>query len=171
MKIVLCGGPCCGKSTIISELKSRGFNVMEEAAREVIKKTGIITDEVKFQKDIYDIQTHHEKRMDESEELFFLDRGIMDGHAYSIKNINRIPEDISIINTKRYALVLILDRFPLFKDGERREQNEEEAEIIHNLIHKCYIDSGYNPIRIPIMEIEKRADYILEIVNQHRNKN
>ena len=129
MKVVLTGGPCCGKSTIIHELQSEGHLFMTEIAREVIKEIGKenIKDEVAFQNEIYARQIARESIIDYSDEVVFLDRGIMDGYAYSIRNINRIPKEISSPTTKRYELVLLLDRLPLVLDGERREENEEEA--------------------------------------------
>lgn len=37
-KIVLTGGPCCGKTTLIEELNKRGYPVLHETAREVLNE-------------------------------------------------------------------------------------------------------------------------------------
>ena len=39
-KMVLTGGACSGKTTLVNELKRRGYNVLEEVARQVLEELG-----------------------------------------------------------------------------------------------------------------------------------
>ena len=61
-------------------------------------------------------------------------------------------------------MVFLLDRFPLKNDGVRVESSDADAQRIHDMIGNTYSSHGYSPIRVPIMPVEKRVEYILEKV-------
>jgi predicted ATPase len=162
LRVVLAGGPCCGKSTTINELKQRGYNTLEETARIVIEE-GIFHPSRgagEFQEEILRRQILKEEQI---KETTFLDRSALEGMAYSLLIMNKIPKAFFNYNFhNKYDLVFLLDRFPLKTDGVRVESSDEEAQKIHNMISQTYLLYGYNPIRVPIMPIRERADYILE---------
>jgi len=180
MKIVITGGPCNGKTTIINALRKKGYFVVEEIPRKVIieKQYSRYLDRYKdealdLQKDIYTAQISKEKDLDKADELYsnimFLDRGYVDPQVYCKHLSGYIPAEMLYPNVKKYGMIIILERLPMVDDGLRRE-TDEEAEKIQQKITQAYIDEGYNPIFIPIMSVEKRVKAILEIVNTIENK-
>jgi len=180
MKIVITGGPCSGKTTIINELRKRGYFVMEEVARKIIieKKYSKYLDRydneaLNLLLDTYNRQIDKEKDLDKADDVYphtvFLDRGIIDVQAYSKHLIGYTPKEILNTPVKRYGIILALERLPLINDGLRRE-TEEEAKIIHQKIIQAYIDAGYTPEIIPVMSIKERLKYILEKINEIEHK-
>ena len=166
MKVVLTGGPCSGKSTLINKLKDLGHKIISETAREVIEKRNqkfIDKNEIIYrQKEIYSRQLNKENQ--ESIGFVFLDRSIIDGIAYC----NFFNIDHSFINTplnKRYGLIFLLEQFPFENDGIRVEKKHESLKI-HDLIRKTYLDFGYDLINVPKDNLEKRASFILNYINQ-----
>lgn len=160
-RIVLTGGPCCGKTTTLAELRRREYKVVEEAARAVIEE-GIYHPS----KSALDFQTAILRRQIALEEqasgTVFLDRSALDGIAYSLLFLNQVPKEFFQHNLhSRYFKVFILDRFPLQKDGARVENSDEEAARIHGAIEGAYLAYGYTPLRVPIMPVEKRVNFIL----------
>ncbi len=171
-KIVLTGGPCTGKSSLIKELQDSGFHVLKEIAREILtERKSINYNTFELEQEIAKRQVMRENHFDSTyprSEFLFLDRGLVDVVAYCSILLGRVPEDISYYEFRnRYETVFFLDRLPLEEDGVRLESNEEEAERIHLEIYKTYLSLGYKPIKIPIVNSAKeRMSKVLENVQE-----
>lgn len=161
-RIVLTGGPCCGKTTTVDDLRRRGHQVLDEIARVVIEE-GVYHPSKNveaFQEEILRRQIEQENQVSG---VAFLDRSAIDGIAYSRLFLNRVPEAFNQHDfSRRYDLVFLLDRFHLKSDGVRVESSDEVAKRVHEMIHDTYSSHGYSPIKVPIMPIEERTEYILE---------
>lgn len=160
--MVLTGGPCCGKSTTINELKKRGYSILEEVAREILQEERYKEnkDYELFQEEIFKRQVEKESKI---VDLTFLDRSTIDGIAYSLLYLKYIPFNVNSYDLRnRYSKIFFLDRFPLQKDGIRVEGDEREAQKVHEKIREAYLIMGYSLTKVPIMPIEERTDYILE---------
>lgn len=167
-KIVLTGGPSCGKSTSIENLRQRGFSVLEEIAREMIEKRGGFPEGEKeieyFQGTLFNEQLKRESKL--NGEIIFLDRGLGDSPAYTQHLLGYIPEKMANYDLAgRYDQIFILDRLPFVDDGLRMESGDEEAQRIHDLIIQSYRDAGYNLTTVPIMGVEERTKFILSKVD------
>lgn len=161
MKIVLAGGPCSGKSSVIEELFRRGHCVVREAAREVLEVRGERIVSADLQREISRKQVELERDLDEG--LVFLDRGLVDVVAYSNYALGELPDDLKGLQFRgRYSKVFLLDRLPFQDDGLRVESGEEVAREIHEEIARAYENFGYEIERVPVMPIGERADYILK---------
>ncbi len=163
MKIVITGAPNSGKSSLIAYIKKKGFKVIEENARKIIKKelkkqNGFLpwTNILEFQKIVFNEQ---KKKEAEIKDLTFLDTGTIEGIAYLKKKNIEIPEEIK--NHKHiYDKVFILERIKGENfDGIRRE-SDKDSEELHKLILETYEKLGYKPVFIPLMGIEKRFEMI-----------
>lgn len=92
-KIVITGGPCAGKTTLIGilgpELVARGKSVyvLEECATEVLAQ-GLTPDTcgsvLAFQRHVFDLQLEKEDRLSKmsNDTVVLLDRGLMDNAGY-----------------------------------------------------------------------------------------
>lgn len=61
----------------------------------------------------------------------------------------------------RYDNVFLLDRLSMQDDAVRTE-DEDEAREKHEAIRQAYLDLGMDPIEIPVMPVDERADAIEE---------
>jgi len=168
-KIVLAGGPCCGKSTLIDEIQKRGYSTLGEVAREVLAEGnfGRGKNYELLQTEILKRQMQKESELIEG--LHFLDRSAIDGIAYSQVYLGYLPDSFQQVDfTGRYEMVFLPDRLPLQKDGVRVESDDSEAERIHYAIKKAYLEQGYTPIAVPIFpgtfqeSISARTNFIME---------
>jgi predicted ATPase len=164
MKYVLTGGPCCGKTATINELSSRGFNVVEETARKIIKENPGITVEER-QKRIFEEQLEKELKLS-PDGLYFLDRSLVDCVAYSLFYIGKLPELLHGFDfRRRYDKIFLLHRLQFEKDNIRVE-NAQEAQLLHDKLHEVYISLGYAVAEVPLLPVAARANFILERIAQ-----
>jgi len=168
-KYVISGGPCCRKTTLIDKLKEQGFSVLEESAREILEqrkkfpvneKENLIRQQLIFEK-----QLQKEEKSNEGDGILFLDRCLCEVSVYCKFLLNYIPENIANYNLlNRYEKVFFLDRYLFVDDGLRIEQGEEGAQKIQEIIYNTYKELGYNIIKIPKMDTEKRIEMILDYI-------
>ncbi len=165
---VLTGGPCAGKTTLIDELKSRGYSVLPEPARAVIAgklASGMTMQEilaapVAFEHDIISRHVELESEVPK-DQLLFLDRGIPDNIAYCRK-FNTPMDDFfrRAIDSAQYRKIFLLDRIDFVIDAERYE-TPEEAKWIHDEIRRVYEELGYEIVQVPVIPVPERADFVL----------
>lgn len=174
MKIVLTGGPGRGKTTLLTVLAGMGFRVIPEMAR------GVIEEEQKkdsdclpwrnlysFQKKVAKLQQEQEHSYDGKE--FILDRGIIDGHGYSLMGGVQTPELIVKIGLRRYPLVLLLDELPFYENDSVRKETKEEGRIAHSYIRKAYHELGHKTLNVPFIGAPaKRAEYVVQLLEERR---
>jgi len=161
-KYVLTGGPCSGKTTLLDELGKRGYSIVEETARKIIKSHSNLSHKEK-QERIFKSQLEIESSL--RDEIYFLDRSLIDVVAYSRFHNTEPP---SLLKTtrleKRYDLVFVLEMLKFKKDEVRIEQNEEDAKWAHRNVIKAYQEYGYNLIFVPKGSVEQRADFIERVI-------
>jgi len=174
-KIVITGGPGTGKSAIINHLKSKGFLCYEEISRQVTlqaRKDGIeqlfLTKPLLFSKKLLEgRKQQYLNATQESENVVFLDRGLPDVLAYMDFIGDDYPNQfIETCATHQYEYVFVLAPWQeiFTSDSERYENFEQAIEIHHNLL-KTYMRFGYQLIDVPFETIEKRSDFVLEVLN------
>lgn len=174
-KIVITGGPGTGKSSIINDLKTRGFLCYDEISREVTlqaRKDGIeqlfLTEPLLFSEKLLEGRLRqYNNASKETVNTVFLDRGIPDILAYMDYIGDKYPQyfkDASVNNRYNYVFVLAPWQEIFTSDSERYENFEQAIEIHHRLL-KTYMKFGYQLIDVPFETIEKRTDFILEVLN------
>ncbi|MEI7719176.1 MAG: ATP-binding protein [archaeon] len=170
-RVVLTGGPCCGKTTLLNSLAAQSYQTVPEAARMIIEeeqKKG--TDCLpwlnlyKFQEKVAKTILELEHSFDES--ILFCDRGILDGHAYAVNGGVSTPDSVIRAGTKRYDSVFLLDPIPNYQTDESRKEGSLEALNIHRGISRAYKEFGYSPVSVPVMSIKERADYFVKLVEK-----
>lgn len=170
---VITGAPSSGKTSVIDELKRRGHAVDNEVARELIEKLMAAgksladirasTESVQeLQRNILATKSAREDALD-PKKLIFMDRGMGDSVTYfRLANLDPTAA-IAACGRFRYKHVFLFDRLPLKKDNIRTESNTD-AERIDKMLEADYEELGYKVMRIPVMPIEARADFIEDLV-------
>lgn len=166
---VITGAPSSGKTSVVEELARRGHAIQNEIARDLIEEClnhGMTLAEVRgdeyakeLQQRILKLKNAREMALD-PETLIFSDRGTPDSIAYF--RIAGLDTALATVAAQvfRYRAVFILDRLPVQKDGVRSE-SEEQAGVLDHMIEEDYKALGYAPVRVPVLPIPARADFIL----------
>jgi predicted ATPase len=167
-KIIITGGPGCGKSSIIAELEKRGYPVAHEKAREVIQEQiQLGSNKVPWD----DILGFSRLVVDKivsfpySEKLYFMDRSSLDVEGYLRNgNVEYDKNDFaSVHKSMTYNKKVFFAPFwkEIYTTDEERKETDEEALQISAFIKSVYIEYGFELIDIPKLTIEKRTDFIL----------
>lgn len=167
---VITGAPCSGKTAVIDELARRGHPVVPETARAYIDRElarGRRLDEIKadaaaFEGHIFRTKLELERRLPADEPLF-LDRGLPDSIAYF--TLEGLDPRAPLRHSRRitYQRVFLFERLEFLKDPVRSEDPQTAARI-EWLIEEVYSRLGYRIVRVPVLPIAARADYVLEHV-------
>jgi predicted ATPase len=164
---VLTGGPCAGKTTTINELSKREYPILPEPARLIIDEKlnagetiqQIVTDPDWLPSVVR--RAYSQEREVPEEKLSFFDRAIPDSLAY-YKLANRPIEEFfqNAMNEIRYRKIFLLDLVDFTNDEGRPETPEQAAEL-HKLIREGYESQKYEIVRVPVMPVQERTDFIL----------
>lgn len=173
---VITAGPCSGKTSVIDELASRGYDTIRETARDVIdfqqqKEQGILpwTDLPAFQTLVITEQFRREAPFEGR--TYFADRGIFDGEAYLAEQNILTPNWMRAIyeeNLDRYNKIFLLDPLSNYQKDDQRIESPERGIALTDYIGNTYRKYGFDVINVPVFEgekkdsIRKRADFILE---------
>lgn len=187
IKIVVTGPAHSGKTTLIEELKRRGYPIIPESAIDIIsfgvnlmngpenwqKWRRSKENEKKFQMAVLLLQKAKESLI--SEEVIkpiFLDRGTLDGIAY-LKLRGLSTDDLSADLDPDYSLIFVLE--PLHfnaREGSGRIDTEEENRQIEILIKEVYREYNFQTIDVHVFHpdldanVKERVDFIIEHVNE-----
>lgn len=169
-KYVVTGGPGCGKTTLIDEMKKKGYYTIPEVARQIIdeqlKNGGNLlpwTNRDGFQRKVAEVQRDLESKIP-IKKTAILDRGMLDGLAYYLNDNIKPPEGLYDPSNTNYEVIFIPDELPNYVNDEARMEDLETARKLHKLLRDVYEKAGYVVKNVPVMSPEERANYIEEYI-------
>lgn len=165
--IVIDGAPSSGKTTVVHALQRRGLRIIPEVARafaEMELARGKPLEEVRgdpraFQGAVIDLFIERERRLPPKETLV-LDVGLPGCSAYvRLHKLEGLPDPLAA-HIHRYQQVFLFDPLP-FEQDHIRTENAAMAQFLDQAIEEAYCKLGYSPTRVPVMEVEERADFVI----------
>jgi predicted ATPase len=168
-RIVLTGVSGSGKTTILNTLSNRGYNIVDESARTIIKDLKQNdpsklpwNNRGEFQKLVEQKQITN---FIENNNCFF-DRGIVDEIVYNKAYGREIKKDLLGQCVKyKYDKVFL---FPPFKDiytsDDERVEDFQESSRLYPLFIESYKSLGYSPIIMINDSVENRIDFLLQSI-------
>jgi predicted ATPase len=157
---VITGTPCSGKTTLIDIFTNMGFKTVPETGRQYIERE--LLEEIRRSTETFlemlEMRLDTEHGLDPKTEII-LDRALPDFLTFArtggLDPNNYLNESLIF----RYKSVYILDRLPIEHDGVRAE-DEATQEFMDEWLERDYATIGYDVIRVPIMSIEDRLEYL-----------
>lgn len=175
-RIVITGGPGFGKSSVIKELEKRGYFVFHEVSREIMEE------QKKSNGDIVPWKNHHafneavfKGRLEQyhaatkNNRIYFFDRGLPDSLAYLQADEKSVPNDYleEVKTCSYYHKVFVTPIWTeIYQTDQQRWENIDYANKVHEEIVHFYSILNYEIINLPKESVEKRADFIIEILKK-----
>lgn len=172
---VITGGPGVGKTTLLNALQNRGYEIVPEIARELIKeqeatngtalpwKDKDLYKEIMFDRSISSFK-HTEKISNGIKPIFF-DRGFLDTMCYAKLIQSEINQTMkSYARNWRYNKnIFILPPWQeIYQTDNERKQDWEEAVLTFKMMKETYKNYGYHIIEVPKTSLVDRVDFILK---------
>lgn len=169
---VITGGPGVGKTTLIKELQTAGYLVVEENARKIIQqqmlkdgealpwKNKLLYAKLMLEAAVNSYQTVIKKQV--SNPVFF-DRGILDAICYmSMENIP-IPwaiRDMTLAYPYATKVFILPPWEEIYQTDNERKQTWEEAVFTFEKMKETYLGYGYEVMEVPKAAVGLRRTFI-----------
>ena len=169
-KIVITGAPGTGKTSIIDELKKRGYSCSEEISREIIAEQIASSGKMlpwlnleAFSQRVFSLRKAQYINAS-TNSLHFFDRGLLDVIAYMKMDALPISKHYKE-DCEKYRYNTTVFYTPIWEeiyinDSERKESVESAITIEKSLL-ETYNLFGYTLIEIPKLTTGERVDFIL----------
>ena len=176
--VVLTGGPGVGKTTLLKELHKRGFSMVEEDARRIIREQlEADTDGLPWKNKLHysrlmlaaSSASYLAQRKKNTKDYVFFDRGIPDTLAYiAMENLAFEDEILQEAKKLRYHnKVFILPPWKaIYENDNERKQTWAEAKYTFKVMRDTYQKLGYETIVVPQTTVGERATFILQTLDQ-----
>jgi predicted ATPase len=173
-RFILTGTPGSGKTSILHELKRRGYSVVEEAATDVIAREQMLGNpEPWLQADFLDSIVHLQKQrqLEAStlpDKLQWFDRSPICTLALSryleYAAPHSLVEEIERIEREEVyqRWVFFIEHLGFCQPTEARRITFEEALMFENIHEETYASLGYDLLKIPPGALAERVHCILQ---------
>jgi predicted ATPase len=166
--VVISGCSGGGKSTLLSELVRRGYSIVLEPGRQIVKEQHAIdgdalpwTNPQKFLDLALSRYLYQFNSQEQTDQFIFFDRGIIDAVQLDFHQPKYFQ---NAANNFRYnRLVFLVPPWPeiFANDAERKHDFESAVKEFDELLIK-YKNFGYETVLIPKVSVKERVDFILE---------
>lgn len=110
---------------------------------------------------------------EDSSSIVFFDRGILDAICYIVMENIPISDELRItVSLLTYqSKVFILPPWEeIYETDNERKQTWEEAVYTFEKMKATYLEFGYEIVEVPKTSIEKRVEFVLDVVNNFPDK-
>jgi len=173
--VVITGGPGSGKSALVEELRSRGYQGIEECARTIIRDQLLIggralpwIDPQLFGELLLSWHLRSYKEGVSKEGTVFFDRGAPDTVGYFVVQGLPVPEYVhTAVQKFRYSKVVFLAPpwEEIYRTDDERVESFEEAGLVYRAMAAAYRSAGYDLIELPLASIAERARFALDLLD------
>lgn len=157
------GGPGSGKTTLVSHLFNRGYQVVRESGRAILQTQSskeiapLVFAEQMLSRDLSSYKTSQQNT------VVLFDRGIPDIIGYLLSVGEKVPNHITqAAREYLYNQVVFIAPFwpEIYKQDSERRQNLKQAQETYEIMREVYIQLGYSIIQLPKASENERAEFI-----------
>ncbi len=171
-RYVLSGCSSGGKSTLLEELRRRGFAVFEEPGRQIVREEEATGGDAlpwvnpeAFAAMAIEMSVAAFDRAASMTGPVFYDRSFLDAISY-VAHIDGHLKDShrQLVDERRYAdLVFLTPPWPeIFEQDAERQASFDDAVAEYDRLLQSFAEFGYNAIVLPKASVKERTDFVLD---------
>jgi predicted ATPase len=163
-----------GKSTLLRELGRRGYTVVEEPGRRIVRlelaKDGSAlpwVDPAAFLRRAIEMALQDRTAVTGARGWVFFDRGLVDAAA-GLQHVTAEPALQTLCQTHRYnRCVFLAPPWPeIYRTDRERRHSLDEALGEYERLCEIYPALGYEVCFLPKAAVQERADFVLAVLNE-----
>ncbi|HJQ02481.1 MAG TPA: AAA family ATPase [Jatrophihabitans sp.] len=165
--VVISGCSSGGKSTLLTVLARRGFPVVEEPGRRVVREELASggpalpwTDDLAFARRVFAIALTELRAANSDGEWTFFDRGLVDA-AVALGYLTGEPVDVPELRAYHRQVFLTPPWRQIYVTDAERCHPFEEATAEYERLVVGYRALGYTVTVLPQIDVQDRADFVL----------
>jgi len=169
---VITGGPGAGKTSLLDNLASKGYNYIPETARQLIKARlakGLTPrpDPTTFAQQIFDQDWKNFVSNSDQSSLLFFDRSFLDSACMlfdsGVEGFDTIRN--SYLTNRFNNKVFVTPPWKeIYRNDAERDQSFEQSIKVYERLYQWYKEHHYDLIVLPKDTIEARVQFILDEV-------
>ena len=171
-RIVITGGPGAGKTTLLLALQARGYTIVGDSARTIIRdrrRRGLSPrpDGHEFVQEVLRMDIDSYVRHAATSGAVFFDRGVLD----ALCMLDRlIPLSASDLNTwlskyRYFPKVFLLPPWKaIYTNDTERDHTFEHAESVYLCAQEWYRRCGYQVVEVPKTSVAERCAFVLQVL-------
>lgn len=173
--ILITGCSGGGKSTLISELRSRGYSVVPEAGREVYQEYASIsaTNPIFMCEKIIERSVaayHHANKITSVlDDVIFFDRSFLDCVSYyqSLAIADSTKYD-HLIHELRYSPIVLMTPpwEEIFCQDDERKHSFADAVADYGRLLEAYPQYGYQIMELPKVSVKERTEFVISLISE-----
>lgn len=172
---ILTGGPGSGKTSVLNHLRLNGYITVAEVGRSIIKKEiehgGNAThtgNRNEFLNKMLEYSLADFSKLLNETQIVFFDRGLPDLYGYSNEFCSKENNQVTqAVEQYKYNSKVFL--FPpwkaIYQNDTERQQDYYESITTFAAIEKGYEQFKYQMVSVPLLSVEKRAEFILKNID------
>jgi predicted ATPase len=177
---IVSGGPGSGKTSIIEKLAARGFTIVAETGRAILREQaetgGNAThegDAAAYGEEMLKRGIADYRRMRGADEPVFFDRGIAELVGYFRLMGLPVPDRVSAAAHEYRSNRMVFLTPPwreIYRQDAERRQDFSEAVRTFEFIRDAYVEAGYRAVEVPRDTVARRVSFILAEVDAEEDE-
>ncbi len=180
MIFAVSGSQGCGKTTVLNELKERGYDVVDrKAARSILDDWNVSLDEVnadldlkmKFQEELFQRKVSDDLNHVDEDKIWFTERTFVDLFGYTVMNIGQYNQCDKWLNDYHFVIqkaqnhldgvfYLMGGLFQVREDGVRSVNEHYSTAIDLTFQHFTRTMTSAPLYEIDVVDLKERVDFI-----------
>ncbi|MED5490794.1 MAG: AAA family ATPase [Pseudomonadota bacterium] len=173
-RFVLSGGPGGGKSALLAALAERGYPVVPESARAIIRsrmQAGLAPrpEPAAFAQAIFQQDAQRYQQSQNLDTPCFFDRSVVDAlymlHAAGAMDDAAVAQQCSAYPYNR-TVFFLPPWLAIYQTDAERDQTFSEAQQVYANLKRWYLRWGYDVVDVPCCSVQERVAFVLHAVTQ-----